>query len=64
MTFWDAKKLYFVEMNNRTLTPQQRANLRLLDSLLEKAFQAGFDEARKTTAADTRKGIDKKGFLM
>lgn len=64
MTFWDAKKLYFVEMNNRTLTPQQRANLRLLDSLLEQSFQAGFDEARKTLSPDTRKGVDRKGILM
>lgn len=53
--FWDAKNLYFRRLDNRDLTPQQRANCRLLKSLLDKAYQAGFDNGRKVPLDRTGK---------
>lgn len=46
-TFWDAKNLYFKRLEQRELAAQQKANLRLLEALLDQAYIAGAQDAQK-----------------
>lgn len=41
--FWNMKEQYFEEARRGDLTPQRKANLALLESLLDKAYRAGRD---------------------
>lgn len=41
--FWDSKEAYFLELNSKKDLPaDRRANLKLLEALLDKAYAEGY----------------------
>lgn len=50
--FWDLKEKYFLEAYRENPPADRMANLRLLESLLDKAYSCGYD--------DCKNGLDKK----
>lgn len=54
MQFWDAKRLYFRRLDNRDITEQQRANLRLLEAMLDQAYNSGYAAAKKEVDASVK----------
>lgn len=50
-TYWDMKEQYFVRVYSGNPPADRMANLRLLEALLDQAYEAGYD--------DCKKGLDK-----
>lgn len=44
--------MYFVDRKSRDITPDKRANLVLLEALLDQAYNSGYE--------DCKKGVDKR----
>lgn len=46
-TFWDMKEQYFLSVYSGNPPADRMANLRLLEALLDKAYDSGYDDCKK-----------------